>query len=151
MLKAIALSCVLGWPLFACSSGGNSDACGTISGTYSDSEMMSSAAVSSSGAGSCTLPTGEMGTVTVTGPGPDHEVTLPSLQGSCPATSSGCSLHAQCNINITDSSGNPAGSAKLTADWTFTSTGFAGQSTLVLQNSDGSTCTWSFNDTASKQ
>ncbi len=149
MLKAIAL-CVLGWPLFACSSGGNSDACGTISGAYSDSETVSSA-LSSSGAGSCALPTGGMGTVTITGPGPDHEVAFPSLQGSCPATSSGCSLHAQCNINVTDSSGNPAGSAKLTADWTFTSTGFAGQSTLVLQGSDGSSCTWSLNDAASKQ
>jgi hypothetical protein len=146
MLKAIALSCGLGWPLFACSSGGNTDACGTISGTYSDSET-----VSSSSAGSCVLPTGGTGTVTVTGPGPDHEVAFPSLQGSCPATSSGCSLHAQCNINVTDSSGNPAGSAKLTADWTFTSTGFAGQSTLVLQESDGSSCTWSLNDTGVKQ
>jgi hypothetical protein len=57
----------------------------------------------------------------------------------------------QCHINVTDSSGNPAGSANLTAHWTFSETGFTGQSTLVLQKSDGSSCTWDLVDTGAKE
>ena len=144
MLKALTLSCVLGWGLLGCSSD-NTGSCGTISGTYSDSET-----VSSSSAGSCVPPAAGTGTVTITGAGPDHEVTLPSLQGSCPAISSGCSLDVNCNINVSDANGNPAGSAKLTANWAFSSTGFTGQSTLVVTKSDGTSCTWSLADTGTK-
>jgi hypothetical protein len=144
MLKAVALSCVLGAPLLACSSN-SSGACGTVSGTYTDSET-----VSSSSPATCVLPTGTAGTVTITGAGPDHEVTLPSFQGACPATSSGCSLEVKCNINVSDANGNPAGSANLTADWSFSATGFTGQSTLVLTKSDGTSCTWSLADTGTK-
>jgi hypothetical protein len=143
MLKAFAVSFGVGACLLACSSS-STGACGTISGTYSETSTVSSTP------GTCTL-AGGTGTVTITGPGPDHEVSFPSVQGSCPATSSGCSLHTQCDINVSDSSGNPAGSAKLTADLTFSSTGFTGQSTLVQQKSDGSTCTVTLADTAVRQ
>jgi hypothetical protein len=145
MLKAFALSCALGWLLVGCSSE-SSGACGAISGSYTESETVSSAA-----AGTCASQAGASGAVTITGAGPDHEVTLPALQGSCPATSNGCSLDVQCAINVSDSSGNPAGSAKLSAHWAFSTTGFTGQSTLVLQQSDGSSCTWTFQDTATKE
>jgi hypothetical protein len=146
MFKALAMACGLGCAMLpACSSSSGSGACGTISGNYSDSVT-----VSSPSAPSCVLPGPASGAVTITGPGPDHNVTLPSIQGSCPATSSGCSLDVQCHINVTDSSGNPAGSANLTAHWTFSETGFTGQSTLVLQKSDGSTCTWDLADTGAK-
>ena len=143
MIKVFALSFGVGASLLACSSS-STGACGTISGTYSETSTVSPTS------GTCTT-AGGAGTVTITGAGPDHEVTVPSVQGSCPAMSSGCSLHTVCDINISDSSGNPAGSAKLTADWTFSSTGFTGQSTLVLQKSDGSGCTASLVDTGARQ
>jgi hypothetical protein len=144
MLKALAMACGLGCAVLGCSSS-SIQACGTISGSYTDSVV-----VSSQSAPSCVLPGAPSGAVTITGAGPDHDVTLPSIQGSCPATSSGCSLDVHCNINITGPSGAPAGSAQLTASWGFSSTGFTGQSTLVLQKSDGSTCTWDLADTGAK-
>jgi hypothetical protein len=146
MLKALVLSWGLGWALLACSSNGDTDACGgTVSGTYADSESLSA------GSGACGPGVGGSGTITITGPGPDHEVTFPTIQGSCPATSKGCGLDVQCTIDLSDSSGNPTGSAKLTADWTFTSTGFTGQSTIVITKTDGTSCTSNFADTATKQ
>ncbi len=148
MFKAIGL-CVIGGALLACSSNSTA-ACGSISGAYTDSET--SAATNAS----CSFPvspggTLTSGTITVSGAGPDHEVTIPGVQGSCPAISNGCSLDVQCIINLTDSSGNPAGSAQLTTDWNFTTTGFSGTSTVVLKKSDGSSCTLNFNEMASKQ
>ncbi len=146
MFKTIGL-CVIAGALLGCSSSSTA-ACGTIAASYSDSETL----VSKSSP-SCPLPAMAMamGTVTVTGAGPDHEVAIPGIQGTCPATSDGCSLDVQCTIGITDSSGNGAGSAKLTTDWTFTTTGFTGPSTLVVTESDGTTCTFDFTDVASKQ
>ena len=141
MLKAFALFLALLAPVPACSSS-STGACGTISGTYSDTETVSP--------GGC-LPSAGTGTVTITGPGPDHNVTLPNVQGSCPATSSGCSLSAQCNINLSDSAGNPVGLATVLADWTFSMTGFTGQSSVVLKRPDGTSCTATLSDTATKQ
>jgi hypothetical protein len=148
MFKAIGL-CVIGGALLACSSNSTA-ACGAISGSYTDSET------SAASNASCSVPVSPAGgitsgTITVTGAGPDHEVTIPSVQGSCPALSNGCSLDVQCTINLTDASGNPAGTATLSTDWNFTTTGFSGTSTVVLKKSDGSSCTLNFDETASKQ
>jgi hypothetical protein len=146
MFKALAMACGLGCAMLPACSSSSTQACGTISGSYTDSVT-----VSSPSAPSCVFPGSASGAVTITGPGPDHNVTLPSIQGSCPATSSGCSLDVHCDINITGPSGAPAGSANLTAHWTFSETGFTGQSTLVLQKSDGSSCTWDLADTGAKE
>jgi hypothetical protein len=146
----LALPFALGLALLACSCGDGTGACGTPSGGYSDVETMSS-----SSSQICSLPIGG-GTngeqlVTITGAGPGYLVALPNIQGACPATSNGCSLHVQCTINVSDSSGTPTGSEKLNADWTFTTTGFSGQSTVVLDRSDGTSCTESFVDTGTRK
>jgi hypothetical protein len=146
MLKAFALLSALVAPLTGCSSPSTA-ACGTISGTYSETETASS----SSSVGSCVTPAGLTGTVTITGAGPDHNVTLPGVLGSCPATSSGCSMSAQCMVNISDASGQPSGFAIIMTNWTFSMTGFTGQSTLNLRKSDGTSCMGSFVDTGTKQ
>jgi hypothetical protein len=148
MLKAVALSCALGALLLACSSS-TTVTCGTISGSYSETETLGTLSGTD-----CMVPVaataGPIG-ITITGPGPDHEVTLPQLQGSCPAKSSGCSLSVDCNFHLTDSAGNPVGSGTLAADWTFSTTGFTGQSTMVFPKSDGSRCTWTLADTGTKK
>jgi hypothetical protein len=146
MLKAIGLL-VVGASLVGCSN--VNGACGTLSGSYSNSQTVTSAI-----SPSCPLPAMASiaaGTVTITGAGPDHEVTVPGIQGPCPATSDGCSLDMQCTINVTDPGGNAAGSATFTTHWAFTTTGFTGPSTLLVQQSDGSRCTFTFADTATKQ
>jgi hypothetical protein len=140
LMRAAAL------PLLAClSCGKGPDTC-DISGQYSNSETTVSA-----GSGTCTLPYGEKGPIAIAGAGPDHTVTFANLGRPCPAVSNGCSLSVQCDINVEDPSGNPVGTETLSADWTFTSTGFTGSSSLVIHPSDGGTCTWTFDDTATRQ
>jgi hypothetical protein len=146
IMKTFALVFALAACTFSCSSP-NSDACGTITGTYAYTES----ATSSSSVGSCVTSAGLMGTITISGPGPDHNVTLPNVQGSCPATSSGCSMSAQCMINVSDLSGQPAGLLTIMANWTFSMTGFTGQSTQTLKKPDGTSCMAAFTDTATKQ
>jgi hypothetical protein len=145
MFKVIGL-CVIG-SLLGCSST-NNGACAPIAGTYTDSETLASAV-----SASCPVPamaTLGGGAVTVSGPGPDYEVAIPGIMGPCPVASDGCSLSIQCTIGITDTSGNPAGTAKFTTDWTFTTTGFSGTSTLAVTNASGNTCTFNFTDMATK-
>jgi hypothetical protein len=148
MIKAIGLLLLgAGGPLLGCSN--TNAACGTLSATYADNQTLTSAI-----SPTCSVPSMAMittGTVSITGAGPDHEVTVPGIQGPCPATSDGCSLDLQCSVNITDPSGNAAGSAKFTANWSFTTTGFTGPSSLVVQETDGSVCTFTFMDAATKQ
>jgi hypothetical protein len=105
----------------------------------------------SAGSGTCTLPSGEKGPIAIAGAGPDHTVTFANLGRPCPAVSDGCSLSVQCDINVEDPDGNPLGTETLTANWTFTSTGFTGSSNLVVHPSDASTCMWAFEDTATRQ
>jgi hypothetical protein len=146
MLRStLVLCCTSGWLLVACSNSSDA-ACGTLSATYSNTETVTTA-----GTGDCTAPPAESGTVVITGAGPNHEVTLPNIQGPCPAISDSCGLNVQCNVDITDTNGNPSSTAKLTADWTFTTAGFSGTSTLVTQKSDGTTCTTTFTDIATRQ
>jgi hypothetical protein len=60
-------------------------------------------------------------------------------------------MSAQCMINVSDTSGQPAGLATIMANWTFSMTGFTGQSTLTLKKPDGTSCMAAFSDTATKQ
>jgi hypothetical protein len=133
-------------PLLAClSCGKGPDTC-DISGQYSNNETTVSA-----GSGTCTLPSGEQGPIAIAGAGPDHTVTFANLGRPCPALSNGCSLSVQCDIDVEDRSGNAVGTETLSANWTFTSTGFTGSSSLVINPSDAGSCTLTFEDTATRQ
>jgi hypothetical protein len=60
-------------------------------------------------------------------------------------------MSAQCMINLSDSSGQPTGFATIMSNWTFSMTGFTGQSNLTLMKPDGTSCTAAYTDTATKQ
>ena len=133
--------------LAACSSSDDDPACGSLAGTYAQTEVIDADDPGSCGPNGSSLPT----TFTVTDHGDGTaEITVERRTNPCPATLDGCTLTAQCPW--LERGGGTVGDVHLALS--FTASGATGTSVYTLMKPGGQSgiqCRGNFLVTATRQ